>query len=77
MLRFLREAFDLFQFLSRPWAQPAMGVAHGRLRRALPVAATVRHSSSESPNAQNLPSADLRWRKTGENRYRAMWIVKL
>ena len=77
LLRLLRDALELFHFLSQPWAHPAIGPVGGRYRRPTPVAATVRHAVSESPNARNLPSSDLRWRKTAGDRYHAMWIVKL
>ena len=76
MLRLLRDALELFHFLSRPWAHPAGPVASG-FRRPAPIAATVRQSLIESPNARNLPAADLRWRKSADNRYHAMWIVRL
>ncbi len=76
MLRLLREALELFHFLSQPWAPPVSPAAR-RFRRPSPIAATVRHAVNESPNARNLPSSDLRWRKTADDRYQAMWIVKL
>ena len=77
MLRLLREALELFHFLSQPWAHPAFSPTAGRFRRPAPLAATVRQSVVESPNARNLPSSDVRWRRTADDRYQAMWILKL
>ncbi len=77
VLTFLRETLELFQFLSRPWTHQAIGPSPAGCRRNSAVTANVRHAVHESPNARNLPAIDLRWRKTGDNRYQAIWIVKL